>query len=240
VTLILAVETATPRCAVALGHEGAVLASWSADGDRRHVETLAPAIAEACRTAGVGLGDLDALAVDIGPGLFTGMRVGIATVQGLALALGLPVHPVLSLDVLAHPCRASAVPVVAVVDARRGEVFHSRHLSGSAPTPAACGTPEAVAAGLAGLGPCLAVGDGADRYRGLFEAAGAEVIAALPTAEAALELALADRAAGSPGLDAAGLHARYLRTPDAKANFRVLVPRPTAAKAAAPAAQAGA
>ena len=234
-TLILAVETATPRCAVALGSEEAVLASWSADGDRRHVETLAPAIAEACRAAGVDLDDLDALAVDIGPGLFTGMRVGIATVQGLALALDLPVHPVLSLDVLAHPLRGSAIPVVAVVDARRGEVFHSRHVRGDAPTAAACSTPEALAAELANLAPCVAVGDGAARYRERFEAAGAQVVAALPTAEAALALALAARAAGSPGLDAAELHARYLRTPDATANFRVLVPRPADAPAPAPA-----
>ena len=232
-TLVLAIETATPRCALALGHEQAVLASWSVDGDRRHVETLAPAIAAACQGAGVRLGQLDALAVDIGPGLFTGMRVGIATAQGLALALGVPVHPVLSLDVLAHPLRHDNRPVVAVVDARRGEVFHSQRAAGGPPSPAACSAPAELAAELATLGPCVAVGDGAARYADLFEAAGAEVVAALPTAEAALELAMAACAAGDPGLDAAEVHARYLRTPDATANFRVLVPRPAGAPAAA-------
>lgn len=228
-TLVLAIESATSRCALALGHEQGVLASWSVDGDRRHVETLAPAIAEACRTAGVSLGQLDALAVDVGPGLFTGMRVGIATAQGLALALGVPVHPVLSLDVLAHPLRHGDRPVVAVVDARRGEVFHSQRAAAGPPSPAACSTPLALAAELAALGPCVAVGDGAARYRPLFEAAGVQVVAALPSVEAALELALAARAAGEPGLDPADVQACYLRTPDAKANFTVLVPRSGAA-----------
>lgn len=235
-TLVLAVETATPRCSIALGHEDGVLASSSADGDRRHVEALAPAIAAACRTAGVALDDIDALAVDVGPGLFTGMRVGIATVQGLALALGLPVHPVLSLDVLAHPLRHEHRPVVAVVDARRGEVFHARYEAGRAVAPAACSRPEGLAAELADLGPCTAVGDGAARYRDVFEAVGARVVAALPAAEAALELALAARAGGAVGLDVSQVHACYLRMPDATANFSVLVPR--AATAPAPAAQA--
>jgi tRNA threonylcarbamoyladenosine biosynthesis protein TsaB len=222
VTLLLAVETATPRCSVALGDEEGVRASSSVDGDRRHVEALAPAIADACRVGGVSLDDLDALAVDVGPGLFTGMRVGIATVQGLALALGLPVHPVSSLDVLAWPSRHERRPVAAVVDARRGEVFTATYRDGVQMTGPVCVTPAALAEQLAGLGPCLAVGDGAARYDAVLTAAGAEVAPALPSAEAALHLALAARAAGAPGLDAAEVEACYLRAPDARANFVVL------------------
>lgn len=223
-TLVLAVETATPRCSVALGDEAGVRAGSSAEGDRRHVEALAPAIADACRVAGVTLADIEAVAVDVGPGLFTGMRVGIATVQGLALALGLPVHPVSSLAVLAHPRRGAARPVVAVVDARRGEVFSAVFEGGLPRTVATCGPPAALARQVEALGPCLAVGDGATRYRAVLEAAGAEVVDALPTAEAALELALAAIAAGTRGLDPALVEARYLRVPDARANFAVLVP----------------
>lgn len=85
--LILAIETATESVGVALGGRDGVLASVTIARGRRHGETLAPAIQFACRHAGVELPDLDAVAVDIGPGLFTGMRVGIATAKALAMAL---------------------------------------------------------------------------------------------------------------------------------------------------------
>lgn len=224
-TLLLAIETATPRCSVALGAEGGILASFSVDRDRRHVEALAPAVAAISQAAGVEVGDLDGVAVDIGPGLFTGMRVGIATAQALALALGIGVHPVRSLDVLAHPFRHAGCPVAAVVDARRGEVFRSVHRAGVEVVPAGCTTPSSLAAELSELGPCLAVGDGASRHRALLAAAAAaavEVVPAAPSAESALELALAAVAAGDPGLDPDQVQALYLRAPDARANFAVL------------------
>ena len=252
-TLVLAIETATPRCSVALGHEGGLLASFSVDRDRRHVEALVPAISSICHAAGVALADLDAVAVDTGPGLFTGMRVGIATAQALALALDLPVHPVCSLDVLAYPLRHAGQPVAAVVDARRGEVFRSLHQVGVELAGPACVSPATLAGELVELGGGLATGDGAVRHRSVLEAAGAqiaaaspaaltpgpgdggatrppitaggpsviEVVAAMPTAESALELALARIAADVAGLDAALVQARYLRTPDARANFAV-------------------
>jgi len=252
-TLVLAIETATPRCSVALGHEDGLLASFSVDRDRRHVEALVPAITSICRAAGVALADLDAVAVDTGPGLFTGMRVGIATAQALALALDLPVHPVCSLDVLAHPLRHAGRPLAAVVDARRGEVFRSLHHVGVELAGPACVTPATLVGELVELGGGLATGDGAVRHRAVLEAAGAqiaaassaaitpgpghdaglppitaraasviEVVAAMPTAEAALALALARIAAGVAGLDAALVQARYLRAPDARANFAVV------------------
>lgn len=221
-TLVLAVETATPRCSVALGSESGLAASFSVERDRRHVEAVVPAIAAACRAAGLALADLKALAVDIGPGLFTGMRVGIATAQALALALDLPVHPVCSLDVLAHPFRHAGTPVASVIDARRGEVFRALHRAGLPLAGPACTAPATLAAELADLGAGLAVGDGAVRHRAALEAAGAEVTAAMPTAESALELALAAIAAGGTGLDPGQVQALYLRAPDAQANFAVL------------------
>ena len=222
-TLVLAIETATPRCSVAVGHEAGLRASFSVDRDRRHVEAVVPAIAAALRAAGLALADLDALAVDIGPGLFTGMRVGIATAQALGLGLDLPVHPICSLDVLAHPFRHAARPVAAVVDARRGEVFRSLHRSGIETAGPACVSPMALAAELAALGGGLAVGDGALRHRAVFEAPSLiEVVAAMPSAEGALELALAAVAAGAAGLDPGQVQALYLRAPDAQANFAVL------------------
>jgi len=230
VTLLLAVDTATSRCSVALGDEHGVLASSSVAGDRRHVEALVPAILAACRAAGVTLDDLDALAVDVGPGLFTGMRVGIATVQGLAVGLGLVVHPVCSLDVLAHPLRHTDRPVAAVIDARRGEVFRNLYRVGVEPGAATCCAPVALAEELGGPGEWeipgrwLVVGDGAVRYRAEFEAVvpGAEVVDAVPSAASVLALALAARAGGDPGIDPGALEALYLRSPDARANFTVL------------------
>ncbi len=222
-TLLLAIETATPRCSVAVGHEGGLLASFSVDRDRRHVEALAPAVAEISRAAGVVLGDLDGVAVDVGPGLFTGMRVGIATAQALGVALGIGLHPVRSLDVLAHPFRHAGCPVASVVDARRGEVFRSLHQAGAEVVPPGCSTPSALAAELAELGRCLAVGDGAERHRALLATVGGvEVVAAMPSAESALELALAAVAAGAAALDPGQVQALYLRAPDARANFAVL------------------
>ena len=79
---------------------------------------------------GVALADLDLLGVDVGPGLFTGLRVGVGTVKALAFALGLPVATATSLEVLAHALAGSGAAdgrlLVPVVDARRGEVFSAR------------------------------------------------------------------------------------------------------------------
>jgi len=222
-TLALGIETATTRLSVALGTEDGIVASISIDGDRRHVEVLAPTIRSLCDLARITLSDLDLVAVDCGPGLFTGMRVGIATAQGLCIGLGVTVVPVRSVDVVAHPLRHGAKPVVVVIDARRGEVFRALYRGGAAVADIACTTPAAVAAEIAELGPCLAVGDGAVRHRSALESAGdVEVLGAWPEAAAVVELALS--ALGSDpavAVDPALLQALYLREADARPNFAV-------------------
>jgi tRNA threonylcarbamoyladenosine biosynthesis protein TsaB len=154
-------------------------------GGRAHAELLAPAIEEVCALSGCTLGDVDTVAVDIGPGLFTGLRVGVATAKALGQALGVGVLGVSSLDVLAAGA-VEAAPgdrssrVVAVVDARRAEVFAAAYAFGTTageadgPDPAAVRTdregalaPDDLAAwcdALAADGPVLVVGDGAVRY----------------------------------------------------------------------------
>ncbi len=92
---------------------------------RRHAETLAPAIEFLCEQADVELDELGCIAVDIGPGLFTGMRVGIATGKALAQALRLPMIGISSLDLLAFPLHRSDRLIASVVDARRGELFYA-------------------------------------------------------------------------------------------------------------------
>jgi len=124
--LVLAIETATDVAAVAVADDGGVRAALVVGRARRHAETVVPAVADVCSHAGIALGDVDAVAVDVGPGLFTGLRVGVGAANAFSFALGVPVVGVGSLDVLAaaaaQTCRAGAL-VAAVVDARRGEVF---------------------------------------------------------------------------------------------------------------------
>ena len=88
--LILGIDTATPQVGCAIGgHEG-VLASFHAARGRRHAETLVPAIEFLCKQARIELSEIGAIAVDIGPGMFTGLRVGVATGKAMASALRIP------------------------------------------------------------------------------------------------------------------------------------------------------
>ena len=167
--MVLAVESATELAGVALADEAGVLATATVSRGRRHAESIAPAIDFVCRRAGVGLSSLDAVGVDVGPGLFTGLRVGVGTAKALAFALERPLVAVGSLDVLAHAVGASGVApgtlVVPVVDARRGEVFVARlrtTADGLAWEQADVRrTPEALAAELGG--PGRARRDGGER-----------------------------------------------------------------------------
>jgi tRNA threonylcarbamoyl adenosine modification protein YeaZ len=125
--ILLAVESATDTVGVAVVRDDGGSAELTHVGGRAHAEKLAPTIEEVCALTGCRVNDVDAIAVDVGPGLFTGLRVGVATAKALAQALGIGVLGVGSLDILAAAAwersGGAAGPVVAVVDARRGEVF---------------------------------------------------------------------------------------------------------------------
>ena len=109
-----------------------VLASATVADSRAHVEQLMPLVSRVCDEAGVALCDIDRIAVGVGPGPFTGLRVGIATARTLGLALGVPVRGVCSLDVLAADVAAAGAPEAVVVagDARRREVYWARSGAG--------------------------------------------------------------------------------------------------------------
>jgi len=125
--LLLALDTSTAQVSVAFGDGGAVLGSVELSGGRRHAEQLAPAIQYLRGECGVTLDHLAAIAVGTGPGLFTGLRVGITTAKVMAQALRIPVVGVPSLDLVAYPLRHSERTIVAVLDARRREVFAARY-----------------------------------------------------------------------------------------------------------------
>lgn len=230
--LILGIETATEQVGIAIGgHEG-VIATLEVARGRRHAEILAPAIQFLCRQAEIELHELGCIAVDVGPGLFTGMRVGLASAKALAQALRVPMIGITSLDLLAFACRFSDRVVVPVIDARKGEVFWAmyRQVPGgvqqvSAPTVGPVG--ELVGDLLARSQEALCVGDGAARYRDeILEGYRCEISAPVhPSAGALVELAHA-RALREEWVRPSEIEPVYLRAPDAQINWATRASRP--------------
>ncbi len=120
---VLAVETSTLAGGVALLDGDRVAAEYLLDVRATHSERLLPAIDRVLDDAGWRSVDVEGLAVAVGPGSFTGLRIGLATVKGLALALGVPVAAVPTLDAMAASLPHAALPVCPVLDARKGEVY---------------------------------------------------------------------------------------------------------------------
>lgn len=229
--MILGIETSVEHVGVALGDHRGVQAAVSVSSDRRHAESLTPMVSFLMRQAGVEMADLSAIAVDIGPGLFTGMRVGIASAQTMAWALDLPVIPVCSLDVLAMNAAWSDIPVAAALDARRGEIYWSLYRMrglGAEPqrlTEPVVSTPDDLAIHLADRGePVLCVGSGIQRFIEIFEnvhyATVGDNSVALPQPDNVVALAthcLAREETTAP----MALTPMYLRAPDAEINWNI-------------------
>lgn len=123
----LAIETATPGSSVALVEDDSTLATASRIDRLGHAAFLVPAIDFCFDQVGWSPSDLDAVVVDIGPGLYTGIRVGLATAQGLAAAFGIPLVPASSVDALALEARTGHRIIWALVDVRRGEFAVARY-----------------------------------------------------------------------------------------------------------------
>lgn len=223
--LTLGIDTATEQISVALGgHEG-VIARFEVARGRRHAEILAPAIAFTCAQADIGLEELGLIAVDVGPGLFTGMRVGLATAKTLAFALRLPMIGISSLDLLAFPHRRSDRVVVPVIDARKGEVFYAmyRQVPGGLQqvvAPQVGPIDDLVADLLARSQEVLCVGDGAHRYRAeILDGFHCEIADDLhPSAAPLVQLAHA-KALREEWVQPSEINAVYLRQPDAQINW---------------------
>jgi len=157
-------DTATPAVTVAVCDGARVLAESSAPDDRRHGELLAPAIETVLRDAAVTVGSLDGIVVGVGPGPFTGLRVGLVTARMLGAVLGVPVHGVCTLDAMALAAGIDG-PFRVATDARRKEVYWAGY-DGSAGPARVEGPHVARPAEVAWDGPV--VGQGPQLYPDAF------------------------------------------------------------------------
>jgi tRNA threonylcarbamoyladenosine biosynthesis protein TsaB len=221
---ILAFDTCFDACSVCVARrsDGVVvdLASAVEHFQTGHAERLVPMIDEVMGRAGATFADLDRLAVTVGPGTFTGTRIGIAAARGLALATGAEVVGASSLAVMAEVAardlgaRADDRDMVVAVDARRGEVYVQLFGASGRTASSPMLLPVEEAARLGGGGPLLVVGSGAASVAAAAERAGrpatAHLAGLLPSAVALARMAADLAPAEGP------LQPLYLRPPDAK------------------------
>jgi tRNA threonylcarbamoyladenosine biosynthesis protein TsaB len=199
--LVLALDTATPSVTVAVSDGTRLLAERTSDDERRHGEVLAPAIESVLRDAGASPADLELVAVGVGPGPFTGLRVGLVTARTLGAVLGVPVAGVCSLDVLALEAGLTG-PFRVATDARRREVYWASYDTGAALQRVA-GPFVSKPADVPGNGPV--VGPGAALYPDAFPDAHPPL---RPSAATLCRWVAENRPTGDPD-------PMYLRRPDA-------------------------
>jgi tRNA threonylcarbamoyladenosine biosynthesis protein TsaB len=212
---VLVIDTATPATVVgvAVGDSVVERRHDPQPGERPgHVSQVLALAEEAMAAAGTSFDELERIGVGLGPGSFTGLRIGIATARGLAHATGLPLAGVSTLGALA--VAAGDGPVLAVLDARRGEAFVALWRDGVPAGPPRAVKPEELAGAAAGA--TLAVGDGALRFRAQLEPSGVTV----PQDDSPLHrvgaAGLVQLARTAPVIDRDALLPEYVRSPDAK------------------------
>jgi tRNA threonylcarbamoyladenosine biosynthesis protein TsaB len=232
--LVLALDTTTRAGSVAVARDGRVLDVLAGDPDRPQAERVPADLLRSLGRAGAGLNDVDVFGVAIGPGSFTGLRIGIAAIQGCAFAAGRPVAGVSALEALALAAsgawRGAALARIGVwMDAHRNEVFSALYaIDGAGPDATlepieepSVGDPAETAArwhSLAAGGWCPVAGDGAVRYRHVLErVAGGPIQVIEPPALAPVIALLAEEMARSGGaVPPHAIRPLYVRRPDAE------------------------
>ena len=208
--IILALDTCLAACSVAVLDGERVLARRVEPMLRGHQERLAPLTGEVMAQAGLSFDKLQRVGVTVGPGSFTGLRVGLAFAKGLGAALGVPVVGVGVLEALAAPLAGDPGTIFPVLEAKRGQVFLQAFSGGEplmAPDGLAIETAVARLAELASSGPITLIGTGTAHL------AGAAPDARVVEADHADPVAVARLAAARPVVPPRPL---YLRAPDAK------------------------
>ena len=218
---ILAFDTTTSACAAAICRGGDVVAERTVAMDRGHAEALIPMLEAILASASLGYSDLDAIAVTRGPGAFTGIRIGLAAARGLALASGLPVVGVTTLEAMAATARAHTERnrIVIVMDTKRRDFFvqaFNRELTPLCDPAVMSGADVASRlAAIDGLAreDCTVAGDG------LAQAAALQLnpdIELLPTVTTPAPLCIATLAAGRIAVESLPPTPLYLRPPEAR------------------------
>jgi tRNA threonylcarbamoyladenosine biosynthesis protein TsaB len=228
---VLALDATTREGGAAIAVDDRILIERRGDPARTHAEQLPALPLQLLTDAGMAIEDVDIFAVAAGPGSFTGLRIGIATVQGLAFVTRKPVVPISALEALAQGGAKDAAPgacIAAWMDARRREVFsavyrvehaapYSRHRLGEIEEPTV-GKPSDIVTRWAarGLAPDLFVGDGAQLYaseRGRHRSA--DGLLATPVLAGVVALMAVHRARAGEAVDPAAIQPLYVRRPDA-------------------------
>ncbi len=221
--LVLGVESSGPRGGVALLEDGRTLGEALFEAGMVHGREIAPAADRLLRAAGKGPSDLGLVAVDIGPGSYTGLRVGLAAAKGLAYALGRPLIGVPSLDVLAEAAAGLGATLAPALDAKWDQVYGAlydvRNGRPARISEMVAERPEAFAARVAA--GTLVLGDALERHAALFTARGARLAARelwAPKPSLVASLGLARHREGLRH-DAATLVPLYLRKTEAEEKF---------------------
>lgn len=167
---LLCIDTATPQVAVAFARRGSVVGEVRLVVGQQHVEQLMPAVQYLQDQIGFSFSDIAGVGVSTGPGLFTGLRVGITTARSLSQVLRIPIVGIPTLDLIAYPLRYTSASIAAVIDARRHEVFYAlyRPVPGGVQrvTDYSIGTPDDVIAELSAQNnEVILAGDGVRKYR---------------------------------------------------------------------------
>ena len=217
--LVLAFDTAMAACSVAVWRNGDIVAFRHVLQQRGHAETLIPMIDEVCREAGVAVRDVDRIGVTVGPGTFTGQRVGLAAARALAIGSRVEIRGTTTLRAVAMGVleQDRGGLVAAVFDARRGEVYAQAFDSGFAALGKPQVMPPAALAGWAdGLPPgeVALVGSGSTLAEGPLKAAGRRV--RLSGAPDQPDARIVARWAAGAATDVWPPSPLYLRAPDAK------------------------
>jgi tRNA threonylcarbamoyladenosine biosynthesis protein TsaB len=212
---VLVIDTATPATVVGVAHGDRVVERRHDPGEGErpgHVSEVLGLMEEALAEAGTELAELGRIGVGVGPGSFTGLRIGIATARALAHATGLELAGVSTLGALA--VQAGPGPVLAVLDARRGEAFAALWEDGRELVAPRALAPEDLPAMAAGA--ALAVGDGALRFRAHLESARVAVAPEDSALHRVSAAGLARLAAHAPPVARDALLPHYVRSPDAQ------------------------